>query len=186
MLYLESWAGMKTVDHAVRAFSFEDLDGTVSFSKAEGTYPYPYEERQKEWVRFWPDCFEDSKTPSYAGAGTYRYAYPNLESGETETVQIKFENDYALPVQSATPGKGCRAPITISLNELLNAAKEMAKICPGDPCHMILKTNILKQIVGSSVKSCTELTLREVVNIVGMVGAGKSTLIIGHSAMSML
>lgn len=42
---------------------------------------------------------------------------------------------------------------------------------------MILNTNILKQIVGSSVKSCTELTLREVVNIVGMVGAGKSTLI---------
>ena len=42
---------------------------------------------------------------------------------------------------------------------------------------MILNTNILKQIVGSAVKSCTELTLREVVNIVGMVGAGKSTLI---------
>ena len=56
--------------HAVRAFSFEDLDGTVSFSKTEGTYPYPYEERQKEWIRFWPDCFEGSKTPSYAEAGT--------------------------------------------------------------------------------------------------------------------
>ena len=81
------------------------------------------------------------------------------------------------PVQSTTTEKGCRAPITISLNELLNAAKEMAELCPGDPCHMILNTNILKQIVGSSVKSCTELTLREVVNIVGMVGAGKSTLI---------
>lgn len=163
--------------HAVRAFSFEDLDGTVSFSKTEGTYPYPYEERQKEWIRFWPDCFEDSKTPSYAEAGTYKYSYPNLESGETETVQVKFENDYVPPVQSTTPEKGCRAPITISLDELLNAAKEMAEICPGDPCHMILNTNILKQIVGSSVKSCTELTLREVVNIVGMVGAGKSTLI---------
>ena len=59
----------------------------------------------------------------------------------------------------------------------LPISKEMAEICPGDPCHMILNTNILKQIVGSSVKSCTELTLREVVNIVGMVGAGKSTLI---------
>lgn len=163
--------------NAVRAFSFEELDGTVSFSKAEGTYPYPYEERQKEWARFWPECFEDSRTPPYAGAGTYRYAYPNLESGEVEMVQVKFDNDYAPPVQLTTPEKGYRAPISISLDELLNAAKEMAEICPGDPCHMILKTNILKQIIGNSVKSCTELTLHEVVNIVGMVGAGKSTLI---------
>lgn len=163
--------------NAVRAFSFEELDGTVSFSKTEGTYPYPYEERQKEWARFWPECFEDSRTPPYAGAGTYRYVYPNLESGEVETVQVKFDNDYAPSVQLTTPEKGYRAPISISLDELLNAAKEMAEICPGDPCHMILKTNILKQIIGNSVKSCTELTLREVVNIVGMVGAGKSTLI---------
>lgn len=92
-------------------------------------------------------------------------------------VQVKFDNDYAPPVQLTTPEKGYRAPISISLDELLNAAKEMAEICPGDPCHMILKTNILKQIIGNSVKSCTELTLHEVVNIVGMVGAGKSTLI---------
>lgn len=163
--------------NAVRAFSFKELDGTVSFSKTEETYPYPYEKRQKEWARFWPECFEDSRTPSYAGAGKYRYVYPNLESGEVETVQVKFDNDYVPPVQPTTPEKGYRVPISISLDELLNAAKEMTEICPGDPCHMILQTNILKQIVGNSVKSCTELTLREVVNIVGMVGAGKSTLI---------
>lgn len=163
--------------NAVRAFSFEELDGTVSFSKMEGTYPYPYEERQKEWVRFWAECFEDSNAPSYAGVGTYRYMYPNLESGEVETVQVKFDNDYMPPNQLAAPERGYRTPISISLDELLNTAKEMAEICPGDPCHMILETNILKRIVGNSVKSCTKLTIREVVNIVGMVGAGKSTLI---------
>lgn len=163
--------------NAVRAFSFEELDGTVSFSKMEGTYPYPYEERQKEWERFWPERFEDSRTPSYAGSGAYRYVYPNLESGEVETVQVKFDNDHVPPVQLPTSEKGCRAPISISLDELLKAAKEMTEICPGDPCHMILKTNILKQINGASVNACTELTIREVVNIVGMVGAGKSTLI---------
>ena len=163
--------------NAVRAFSFEELDGTASFSKTEGAYPYPYEERQKEWARFWPECFEVSKTPSYAGAGTYRYVYPNPETGEAETVQVKFDNDCVPPVQRTTLEKGYRAPISISLDELLNAAKGMAEICPGDPCHMILKTNIVKQIIGNSVKSCTELTFREVVNIVGMVGSGKSTLI---------
>ena len=163
--------------NAVRAFSFQEIDGTVSFSKTEGTYPYPYAERQKEWGRFWPECFEDSRALSYAEAETYRYVYPNLENGEVETIQVKFDNNYIPSVQPTTPEKGYRPPIVISSDELLNAAKEMAKICPEDPCHMILKTNILKQIVGSSVQSCTELTLQEVVNIVGMVGAGKSTLI---------
>ena len=162
---------------AVRAFSFEEIDGTISFSKAEGPYPYPYEDRQKEWARFWPERFEETKSPSCAGAGTYKYLYPNLENGEVETVQVKFNNDCIVPSQSNIMEKGCRAPISISVDELLNTAKEMAKICPGDPCHMILKTNILKQINGASVNACTGLDIREVSNIVGMVGAGKSTLI---------
>ena len=53
----------------------------------------------------------------------------------------------------------------------------MAELCPGDPCYQILKTNILKEIKGSTVQTCWELTIREVVNMVGMVGSGKSTLI---------
>lgn len=162
---------------AVRAFSFEELGGTTSFFKTGGTYPHPYEERQKEWVRFWPDHFEETTTPSYAGAGTYKYPYPNLENGELETVQVKFANDCITPPQPNVMEKGCRTPISISLNELLNTAKKMAEIYPGDPCHMILKTNILKEIKGASVNACTELAIQEVVNIVGMVGAGKSTLI---------
>lgn len=163
--------------NAVRAFSFEEHDGTVSFSKTEGMYPYPYEERQKEWERFWPECFNNSRTPAYAGAGTYRYMYQNADREEAETVQVKFDHDCMPPVQQTTPGKDCRAPITISIDELLNAAKEMAEICPGDPCQMILESNIVKQIIGNSVKLCTELSLHEVVNIVGMVGSGKTTLI---------
>ena len=162
---------------AVRAFSFEEIDGTTSFSKVEGPYPYPYEDRQKEWARFWPERFEEPKIPSYAGAGTYKYLYSNLENGEVETVQVKFANDCIAPPQPNIMEKGCRAPISISLDELLNTAKNMAEICPGDPCYMILKTNILKQINGVSVNTCAELTIREVINIVGMVGAGKSTLI---------
>ena len=162
---------------AVRAFSFEELGGTTSFFKTGGTYPHPYEERQKEWMRFWPDHFEETTTPSYAGAGTYKYPYPNLENGELETVQVKFANDCITPPQPNVMEKGCRTPISISLDELLNTAKKMAEIYPGDPCHMILKTNILKQIKGASVNACTELAIQEVVNIVGMVGAGKSTLI---------
>ena len=162
---------------AVRAFSFEDLDGATGFSKAEETYPYPYAARLKEWTRFWAEQSEEAKTPAYAGAGTYKYLYENKETGEVEPVKVRFDGDCITSTQTKIPEKGRRAPISVSLDELLATAEEMAAICPGDPCHKILSTNILKQINGASVSLCTELTIREVINIVGMVGAGKSTLI---------
>lgn len=162
---------------AVRAFSFEKSEGCHSFSKVEGEYPYPYEQRQREWKRFWPEGLEEAKPPAYAGAGTYRYPYLNLENGETETVSVRFDRDCTAPVPPRVSEKGRRKAISVTLDELLNTAKEMAEMHPGDPCYAILTTNVLKQIKEASVSTCTELTILEVINIVGMVGAGKSTLI---------
>ena len=161
---------------AVRAFSIQQVDEKRSFSKAIGPYPYPYEERAKEWVLFWSERVEDLKAPTYAESGTYRYMY-SLESEDSETVRVKLncagvDTAWSMPVE-----KNCRPPITISIKELLSTAEKMAEICPGDPCFTILKTNILKEVNGSTVQPCSELTIREVVNMVGMVGAGKSTLI---------
>ena len=161
---------------AVRAFSIQQVDEKRSFSKAIGPYPYPYEERAKEWVRFWPERVEGLKTPTYAETGTYRYLY-SLESGDSETVRVKLNCAGVDTAWSAPVEKSCRPPITISIKELLSTAEKMAEICPGDPCFTILKTNILKEVNGSTVQPCSELTIREVVNMVGMVGAGKSTLI---------
>lgn len=161
---------------AVRAFSIQQVDEKRSFSKAIGPYPYPYEERAKEWVRFWPERVEDLKAPTYAESGTYRYMY-SLESGDSETVRVKL-NCAGVDTASSMPvEKNCRPPITISIRELLSTAEKMAETCPEDPCFTILKTNILKEVNGSTVQPCSELTIREVVNMVGMVGAGKSTLI---------
>jgi len=162
---------------AVRAFSFQETIGTRSFSKREGAYPYPYEERKKEWERLWPERIEDSKVPPYAETGTYHYMYPNLKSGDFETVRVKLCIDHGDTTCPPPMEKGCRIPISIPLKELLDTAKKMAEICPGDPCYTILKTNILKEIAGAAVQPCTRLVIQEVVNIVGMVGAGKSTLI---------
>ncbi len=162
---------------AFRAFSFKENDVALSFFRTEEKYPYPYEKRKKEWEKFWPEHIEDSNSPVYAGTGTYRYIYPNLENGEAETVYVDFVHEHDQYVQPPISDKGCRAPISISIDEILAAAKEMSEICPDDPCYKILKTNTLKKIVGSSVEPCTELTIREVVNIIGMVGSGKSTLI---------
>ncbi|MHA5218527.1 pPIWI_RE_Z domain-containing protein [Dysosmobacter sp. Phy] len=161
---------------AVRAFSIQQVDEKRSLSKAIGPYPYPYEERAKEWVRFWPERVEDLKAPTYAETGTYRYQY-SLESGDSETVRVKLNCAGVDTAWSDPVEKSCRHPITISIKELLSTAEKMAEICPGDPCFTILKTNILKEVNGSTVQPCSELTIREVVNMVGMVGAGKSTLI---------
>jgi len=162
---------------ALRAFSFETTDGNSSFSKEEGPHPYPYAERQREWEGLWSEAEERLHTPLYAGAGTYTYFYSHPEKEEGETVHVHFEKAPASPGLPDTPPKGCRAPISVSLDELLQAAVEMEKLCPGDPCCRILRTNILRQVDGSSVNTCKALTIREVVHIVGMVGAGKSTLI---------
>lgn len=91
---------------AVRAFSFEKSGESRSFSKAEGEYPYPYEQRQREWERFWTERLEEAKPTSYAGAGTYRYPYLNLETGETETVSVRFDSDCTAPVPPGIPEKG--------------------------------------------------------------------------------
>lgn len=158
-------------------FRLRNRGKVVRFPKQRGEYPYPYKQRQREWERFWTERLEEAKPTSYAGAGTYRYPYLNLETGETETVSVRFDSDCTAPVPPGIPEKGRREPISVTLDELLNTAKEMAGMHPGDPCCEILSTNILKQINEASVSTCTKLTIFEVVNIVGMVGAGKSTLI---------
>lgn len=161
---------------AVRAFSIQEVDGKRSFSKTTEPYPYPYEERKKEWSRFWPEVLERAKEPTYAETGTYRYTY-NLESGDSENVHVKLICEGKKAAWLPHVEKDGRPPITISIKELLSTAEKMAELCPGDPCYQILKTNILKEIKGSTVQTCSELTIREVVNMVGMVGSGKSTLI---------
>jgi hypothetical protein len=162
---------------AVRAFSLEKSENGYSFSKVEEEYPYPYVQRQSEWERFWTEELEEVKPAAYAGVGTYRYLYSNLGNGESENVLVRFDRDCTASVSLKFPEKGRRKAISITIDELLNTAKEMAEIHPGDACYNVLKTNTLKQINGSAVSTCKELTIHEVTNIVGMVGAGKSTLI---------
>lgn len=162
---------------AVRAFSFDENGKAMTFRRREDSYPYPFEERKKEWAYFWPEYLERPDSFPYAETGTYRYIYQNLKNGEVDAVSVRFDRDCVQSVLPVVLDKECRAPIVISMDELLAAAKEMREICPDDPCYDIWKSNILKEIEGSSVWPCTALTIREVVNIVGMVGAGKSTLI---------
>lgn len=160
---------------AVRAFSIRETEGKLSFIKSSETYPYPYNEREKEWQTFWPENYSNTVQVNYAETGTYKYIRPGSEEEEAEIVSVKINKECVSENFQLPPAKGVRQPIPIQ--ELLTAAQQMSEICPGDPCYTVLKTNVLKQIEGSSVQRCTALDIREVTNIVGMVGSGKSTLI---------
>ena len=67
--------------------------------------------------------------------------------------------------------------ITITISELLECAKEMKDKYPGDYCYNILQSNIVKAVEDGKVVLCQELSIAQTVNIVGMVGSGKSTFI---------
>ena len=162
---------------AVRAFSIQETEGKLSFLKSSEAYPYPYEEREKEWRTFWLEGDVDNVSFRYAGTGIYKYIRPGSEKEEAETVSVKIEAECAAPNLPLPPAKGIRPPVSIPVEELLAAALEMSEICPGDPCYSILNANVLKQVSGSSVQKCTALDICAVTNIVGMVGSGKSTLI---------
>ena len=163
--------------NAFRAFEIEEVDGKLSFKKSQEILPYPYEDRKKEWESFWPGQDEDTAQLSYAGVGTYRYTRPGSENEEGESVQVKFGKDCTGISHTLEVGKGFRPKISVSLQELLDTARKMSEICPGDPCYEILRSNTLQQIKSGSVRECTILDIHEVINIVGMVGSGKSTLI---------
>lgn len=79
-----------------------------------------------------------------------------------------------MPV-SPTPKK-IRKKISVSTDELLASAAEMAEKKPDDYCYSILKSNTLKTVTEGNVKSANRLEIDKITNLVGMVGSGKSTL----------
>lgn len=163
---------------AVRAFSITSDGDRMRVSKAETSYPYSYEKRYEEWQWFWKSTNESKPELPMAGFGRFSYSYTGAENGADEKVPVifskKIANEQKVPAFSQ---KGRRDPILITVEELLECAKKMAEIKPGDYCYQILQKNVIKQVDNGSVSISQELNIKQVVNIVGMVGSGKSTLI---------
>ncbi len=162
----------------VRAFSIVTDSNGTHIERVETPYPYNYEKRYAEWQYFWTDAHE--RKPNFPAAENGRYSYIHLGSdhGEIENISVNLKAKPLITEKTEMPAcKGCRESIKITIQELLACAEEMACIKPGDYCHQILKQNVIRQINGSNVSMCQELNIQQVVNIVGMVGSGKSTLI---------
>ena len=163
---------------AIRAFSItSDADG-LHLSKAAPVYPYSYEKRCAEWERFWKVPSEKKQELPVAEDGKFSYIYQGNENGEAERVYVSFskKQEKVLGLEQC-PQREAKAPIRITVADLLECAKKMREINPNDYCYLILQQNVIKEVNNGKVSLCQELNIEQVVNIVGMVGSGKSTLI---------
>ena len=95
--------------------------------------------------------------------------------------QTVYSADVKIPDRTpqmpiSPPPKKTRKKISVSTDELLASAVEMAEKKPDDYCYSILKSNTLKAVTEGNVKSANRLEIDKITNLVGMVGSGKSTL----------
>lgn len=163
---------------AIRAFSItSDADG-LHLSKAAPVFPYSYEKRCAEWERFWKVPSEKKQELPVAEDGKYSYIYQGNENAEAERVHVAFpkKQEKVLGLAQCLQ-REAKAPIRITVADLLECAKKMREINPNDYCYLILQQNVIKEVNNGKVSLCQELNIEQVVNIVGMVGSGKSTLI---------
>ena len=83
---------------------------------------------------------------------------------------------YDIPLPKFPEPKTERPQINVSIESLLSSAKEMSEILPGDYCFDAMKKNTLKCVNNGHVGAADIIELKDIVNTVGMVGSGKSTL----------
>ena len=179
--WLEQLKKYKDADYdKARAFNFIVLDNKVVARKKEEGYPYGYNNRLEEWEKFWTDWGDKKEDLPIAEEGRYvYYATPKNDDGTDGKITVNISAEYKgygkdeiVPIYEPQ-----RESICIELEKLLDCAKEMKVINPKDYCFEILKSNIIKKVNGKEVLPADRLTINQVQNIVGMVGAGKSTLI---------
>lgn len=163
----------------IRAFQFVDEDGKCKVIKNGGTYPYSYEKRLQEWEKLWTNCISQKDEYPMAGAGKYHYFVSAREDEKkSEKVKVTFTEKTTFPSVKTTAVVARKIDrITITISELLECAKEMKDMYPDDYCYNILQSNVVKAVNEGKVSQCQELSIAQTVNIVGMVGSGKSTFI---------
>ncbi|MDO4437574.1 MAG: hypothetical protein Q4B77_06475 [Coriobacteriaceae bacterium] len=76
--------------------------------------------------------------------------------------------------------KAMRAPITFTLSELIDAAGEIGRLTGKQHLAEVLtraaSLGLFKRIVGENAEPSEQITIEQVTNVVGIVGAGKSVL----------
>ncbi|RGH34684.1 hypothetical protein DW938_12245 [Ruminococcus sp. AM43-6] len=118
---------------------------------------------------------KEEKHFGYAKGGKYSYSIKDKTSSTVYSADVEIP-DCTPQMPISPPPKKTRKKISVSTDELLASAAEMAEKKPDDYCYSILKSNTLKAVTEGNVKSANRLEIDKITNLVGMVGSGKSTL----------
>jgi len=118
---------------------------------------------------------KEEKHFGYAKGGKYSYSIKDKTSSTVYSADVEIP-DCTPQMPVSPPPKKTRKKISVSTDELLASATEMAEKKPDDYCYSILKSNTLKAVTEGNVKSANRLEIDKITNLVGMVGSGKSTL----------
>ncbi len=132
-----------------------------------------YLNREDDYMRY-ISSYNRPRCGKYATPGVYKYYNKNNDENR---VYVELKEDIEEKIIDIPIEAKPREKIEISVKSLMNAAMEMQKKIPGDPCANILQNNFIKEVKNGKVSIATELEIDKVVNIVGMVGAGKTTLL---------
>lgn len=119
--------------------------------------------------------YKEERHFEYAKGGKYSYSIKDKTSSTVYSADVKIP-DRTPQMLISPPPKKTRKKISVSTDELLASAVEMAEKKPDDYCYSILKSNTLKAVTEGNVKSANRLEIDKITNLVGMVGSGKSTL----------
>ncbi len=151
---------------------YENIDNLIQIT----TKNIPVPEREDVYLSNLYEHKTSSSNLRCALEGRYTFHRKNKQ-----IVTVSIPNDISDLLSSSDKtcisSSGMREPITIDISDLLNAANEMRDIAPGDYCYDVLSRNKIKAVTDHNLNYCQKLSIQEVVNIVGMVGAGKTTLI---------
>ncbi|MBR2087613.1 MAG: hypothetical protein IJ906_10830 [Oscillospiraceae bacterium] len=116
--------------------------------------------------------YQEQSSMHYAKAGTYRF---RLGTEQMPWAEVTLPS-HQPKMPSMDEPKRERSAFIIPIEKLHQSAAEMQQIYAEDYCAEALATNTIKTVSGTQVIPAEELCIQDVVNMVGMVGSGKSTL----------
>ncbi len=168
---LESY---REIDEAYRLYNITEVttnDKTVlKLSRNNDTAIEP--NRADTYISYIKAYHEERQAARIASDGTYSYY---IKGSDTPPVEVTIPKIGEIPARSYEP-KSKRKHICVTIDELKNSACEIKSLLPKDHSYDVLQSNLIKEVCENEVRPAQQFDISEAVDLVGMVGAGKSTL----------